>query len=78
MIFARSRRGPQRKAMVDLSPFGLSPEVQAMILQGLLVASAVLPVLERIAVKTANSWDNKIVAVLRAALSFAPRIKLGR
>jgi hypothetical protein len=41
-----------------------------------LAVSAALPVLEWLADRTANKWDNQAVATLRRWLSFIPRARI--
>lgn len=54
----------------------LPPHTAATILAVLAAASALLPVLEAIAAKTSNTWDNKALAVVRDVLALIPRISV--
>lgn len=64
--------------MFDLSAFGLSAEAQAAILQGTVIASAVLPLAQKLADKTKNTFDNQAVCALAALLRFLPRVRTGK
>lgn len=64
--------------MFDFSAFGLSNEVQAAILQGTVIASAVLPLAQKLADKTRSKVDNQIVNVVSNVLKFLPRVRLGK
>ena len=55
----------------------VSPETQALILQVLAVLTVVMPLAEKLAAKTANTVDDRIVAALQKVLSLVPRVRLG-
>jgi hypothetical protein len=55
----------------------LSPEVQAVILQVLVLLSAAMPILEKIVAKTATEVDDKALDVLKRILGMVPRVRLG-
>lgn len=61
--------------------FLLSPEFHSIVLQVLLVASAALPLLEKIASLTATKKDDDLVKALAEflgkVLPLVPRVKLG-
>jgi hypothetical protein len=58
----------------------LSTDVQAVILQILVGAGVLLPFLEWLAGKTANTWDDKVVgkiaATLQVLMRFFPRASI--
>ncbi len=62
--------------------FLTDPQFQAVALQGLLFASLVLPLLEKLAEHTSNKVDDGIVKVLsdgtKYALQFLPRLRTGK
>lgn len=64
--------------MIDLTPFGISADMQAMVFQVLAVATLALPALEKVAELTHNTWDNKAVGALRKVLGMVPRVRLGK
>jgi len=57
------------------------PQTHSYILQGLLIASAALPLLEKLAALTATKKDDEAVQAfgdfLSKVLSFFPRVRLG-
>lgn len=53
------------------------PTVHAYVLATLTALSVLLPVLEAIAAKTANTYDNRAVALLGKLLSYIPRLRPG-
>jgi hypothetical protein len=55
----------------------ISPETQATILQILAVLTVALPLLEKLAARTANKVDDRIVDGLQKLLSLVPRVRLG-
>lgn len=61
---------------MDLINQFLSPETQAVILQALALLTVALPLLEKIADKTANTLDNKVIAGIRDVLAFLPRVSV--
>lgn len=63
--------------MIDLTQFGLSPDAQSCILQALGLASVLLPVAEKIAGRTKNTADDKVVGTIGSVLRFIPRIRFG-
>lgn len=62
--------------------FLTNPDFHSNVLQGLVLTSVALPVLEAIAKATPIKWDDTIVgniaAVVRAVLPFVPRVRLGK
>lgn len=60
----------------------LSAQNQAYVLQGLMLLSVVLPVVQKIAVATSNKVDDKIVGAISDALgtvlAFVPRVRFGK
>lgn len=55
----------------------LGPQGAATVLLVLGGMSAALPLLEWVAEKTENKWDNQAVAMLRRFLGAIPRVRLG-
>lgn len=59
----------------------LDPKVHSYVLQGLLLASAALPLLEKLALLTATKKDDDAVKALgdflAKVLSIVPRVRLG-
>ena len=64
--------------MFDLSAFGLDANAQAAILQGAVIASAVLPLAQKLADHTKNKYDNQVVGALASILRFLPRVRTGK
>ena len=58
--------------MFDFSSFGLSSDVQSVILQSAVAASCVLSAVEKLAGKS------KTLAAINSFLKFVPRVKLGK
>lgn len=54
----------------------LPDHTAAIVLSALALASALLPLLETLANKTANTWDNQVLAAVRDVLAFIPRISV--
>ena len=55
----------------------VSPEVQALVLQGLMFLGLLMPFLEKLVKKTPNTVDDKIVAVLEKIVVLVPRVGFG-
>jgi hypothetical protein len=55
----------------------VSPEVQAVILQGITFLTLLMPLLEKLVAKTSNKVDDRIVAFLEKVLAVVPRVRLG-
>jgi len=55
----------------------IGPQGAATVLLVLGALSAALPLLEWVAERTANKWDNRAVAMLRGFLEGIPRVRLG-
>jgi len=62
---------------MDLINQYLSAEHQALILQGLAVLTVAMPLLEKLAAKTATKVDDEILAFVNKALAYVPRVRLG-
>ena len=55
----------------------ISPDTQSTVLQVLAVLTMLMPLIEKAAAKSANKWDDRVVAVVARVLAFIPRVRTG-
>ena len=61
--------------LVDLIP---DLETRAAVGSFLVLAGVCVPVMRKLAAKTANHIDDRIVEFIDSALAFVPRVKIGK
>jgi hypothetical protein len=55
----------------------ISPDTQSTVLQVLAVLTMLMPLIEKAAAKSANKWDDRVVAAVARVLAFIPRVRTG-
>lgn len=63
---------------MDLVALIQDPEAQAAVGSFLVVAGILVPIARKLAAKTRNTIDDKIVDMIDTVLAFIPHIKIGK